>query len=275
MHRHLTRRQVARMAPDFKAESITGAIRYYDCQVDDARMVVAVARTAAKHGAHVATRVKVTGFLREGERVVGVTARDREHDQDLEIRARVVVNAAGVFGPLETIAAGDPERWIDTLTINTIGPYRMCRALAAGMVTHGWGRIINYSSAASLHPPGPLVSAYATSKVALNQFTRHLATELAGSGVTANVIHPGDVKTAMWADIRDEAENLGPEGDNYRSWVKWGDETGGDPPAKAADLVLELAADKAAGTTGQFLWIADGLQAPIKSWDPPEDARPW
>ncbi|WP_348691355.1 glycerol-3-phosphate dehydrogenase [uncultured Nocardioides sp.] len=97
MHRHLTRRQVARMAPDFKAESITGAIRYYDCQVDDARMVVAVARTAAKHGAHVATRVKVTGFLREGERVVGVTARDLEHDQDLEIRARVVVNAAGVW----------------------------------------------------------------------------------------------------------------------------------------------------------------------------------
>ena len=50
MHRHLTRRQVARMAPDFKAESITGAIKYYDCQVDDARMVVAVARTAAAFG---------------------------------------------------------------------------------------------------------------------------------------------------------------------------------------------------------------------------------
>ena len=97
LHRHLTRRQVARIAPDFRSEAITGAIRYYDCQVDDARMVVAVARTAAKHGAHVATRVKVTGFLREGERVVGVTARDLEHGQDLEIRARVVVNAAGVW----------------------------------------------------------------------------------------------------------------------------------------------------------------------------------
>ena len=97
LHKHLTRRQVARMAPDFRSDTITGAIRYYDCQVDDARMVVAVARTAAKHGAHVATRVKVTGFLREGERVVGVTARDLEHGQDLEVRARVVVNAAGVW----------------------------------------------------------------------------------------------------------------------------------------------------------------------------------
>jgi glycerol-3-phosphate dehydrogenase len=96
-HRHLFRRQVARIAPDFKTESITGAIQYYDCQVDDARLVVTLARTAAAHGAHVATRVKVTGFLREGERVVGVRARDLEHQVDFEVRARVVVNAAGVW----------------------------------------------------------------------------------------------------------------------------------------------------------------------------------
>jgi glycerol-3-phosphate dehydrogenase len=96
-HRHLTRKSVARIAPDFAPESIAGAIRYYDCQVDDARLVVTIARTAAAHGAHVATRVKVTGFLREGERVVGVRARDLEHGTDLEIRAKVVVNAAGVW----------------------------------------------------------------------------------------------------------------------------------------------------------------------------------
>ena len=96
-HRHLSRRGVARIAPDFKAEGVTGAIRYYDCQVDDARMVVALARTAAGHGAHVATRVKVTGFLREGERVVGVRARDLEHQADIEVRAKVVINAAGVW----------------------------------------------------------------------------------------------------------------------------------------------------------------------------------
>jgi glycerol-3-phosphate dehydrogenase len=96
-HRHLFRRQVARIAPDFKTESITGAIQYYDCQVDDARLVLTLARTAAAHGAHVATRVQVTGFLREGERVVGVRARDLEHQTDFEVRARVVVNAAGVW----------------------------------------------------------------------------------------------------------------------------------------------------------------------------------
>ncbi len=56
-----------------------------------------IARTAAAYGAHVASRTKVTGFLREGDRVVGVRARDLENDVDLEIRARVVINAAGVW----------------------------------------------------------------------------------------------------------------------------------------------------------------------------------
>lgn len=96
-HKHLFRRQVARIAPDFKSEKLAGAIRYYDGQVDDARLVLAIARTAASHGAHVLTRTRVTGFLREGERVVGVRARDLETGRELEIRARVVVNAAGVW----------------------------------------------------------------------------------------------------------------------------------------------------------------------------------
>ena len=87
-HKHLFRRQVARMAPDLRTDELTGAIRYYDCQVDDARLVMTVARTAAAYGAHVASRTQVTGFLREGDRVVGVRARDLENDRDLEVRAR-------------------------------------------------------------------------------------------------------------------------------------------------------------------------------------------
>ncbi|MFC7492882.1 MULTISPECIES: glycerol-3-phosphate dehydrogenase/oxidase [unclassified Nocardioides] len=96
-HRHLSRRGVQRIAPDFDPASLAGAIKYWDCQVDDARLVVTIARTAAAHGAHVATRVKVTGFLREGERVVGVRARDLEEGRDIEVRARAVINAAGVW----------------------------------------------------------------------------------------------------------------------------------------------------------------------------------
>ncbi|HSE54505.1 MAG TPA: glycerol-3-phosphate dehydrogenase/oxidase [Nocardioidaceae bacterium] len=96
-HRHLLRRQVGRIAPDFRTEDLAGAIRYYDAQVDDARLVVTVARTAASHGALCANRTKAVGFLREGERVAGVRAQDLESGRELEIRARVVVNAAGVW----------------------------------------------------------------------------------------------------------------------------------------------------------------------------------
>ncbi len=96
-HAHLTRKGVARVAPDLRTGELRGAIRYYDAQVDDARLVLAVARTAASHGAHVATRTRAVGFLREGERVVGIRAADLESGRELEVRAKVVVNAAGVW----------------------------------------------------------------------------------------------------------------------------------------------------------------------------------
>lgn len=96
-HKHLFRKQLARIAPDLRTDELHGAIHYYDCQVDDARLVMSIARTAASYGAHVTTRTKVTGFLREGERVVGVQVRDLENDRDFEVRAKTVINAAGVW----------------------------------------------------------------------------------------------------------------------------------------------------------------------------------
>ncbi len=96
-HRHLLRRQVRRIAPDLRTEELAGAIRYFDAQVDDARLVVTIARTAASHGALCVNRTKVVGFLREGERVTGVRAVDLETGRQLTVRARVVVNAAGVW----------------------------------------------------------------------------------------------------------------------------------------------------------------------------------
>ena len=131
------------------------------------------------------------------------------------------------------------------------------------------------TSAASLHPPGPINSAYGTAKVALNQLTRHLAAEVAGSGVTANVIHPGDVKTAMWEDIRERVSGMGAIAENYISWAGWVEATGGAPPEKAVALVVRLTSDAGGDTNGMFCWIDEPLQAPIPSWDPPSDGRPW
>lgn len=187
----------------------------------------------------------------------------------------ILVNAAGVFGPIQFIKDSDPQEWIDTMMINMVSHYLTCRAFVGGMIEQGWGRIVNVTSANALHPPGPLHSAYGTSKAALNHFTRHLATELEGTGVTANVIHPGDVKTKMWADIRDKARRLGPRADAFQQWADWVEETGGDDPEKAADLVVGLMGDDAALVNGQFLWIKDGLQAPLPSWSAASEPLPW
>jgi NAD(P)-dependent dehydrogenase (short-subunit alcohol dehydrogenase family) len=187
----------------------------------------------------------------------------------------ILVNAAGIFGPIALIKDSDPEAWLRTIMIDAVAAYFTSQAFVGGMLDEGWGRIVSVTSAASLHPPGPLNSAYGTAKVALNQFTRHLAAEIAGTGVTANVIHPGDVKTDMWADINKRVAGMGEVGKNYVEWAKWVEETGGDPPHKAVDLVLRLTSDAGADTNGMFCWIDDPLQAPIPSWDPPSDERPW
>ena len=96
-HRQLTRRAALELAPGLKRSAVHGAIRYWDAQVDDARFVITVLRTAASYGAMVASRTQVTGFLREGERVTGVRAVDLETGAELEIRAQQVVNATGVW----------------------------------------------------------------------------------------------------------------------------------------------------------------------------------
>jgi glycerol-3-phosphate dehydrogenase len=96
-HRHLTKRQVLRAVPSLAADSLVGGITYYDAQVDDARYVANLARTAAHYGAHVASRVRVEGFVKVGERVVGVQAHDLESGERFEIRAKQVVNATGVW----------------------------------------------------------------------------------------------------------------------------------------------------------------------------------
>jgi NAD(P)-dependent dehydrogenase (short-subunit alcohol dehydrogenase family) len=180
--------------------------------------------------------------------------------------ASILVNAAGVFGPLTPFSRTNPSEWVHTLLVNTVGPYLTCRAFLPEMLAAGWGRIVNLSSAASLLTPGPLDSAYSTSKAALNRMTRHLAAEIAGTGVTANVLHPGSVKTAMWADVRDKVLLLGNEADPFRAWVERVEHTGGDPASKSVDVVLELVGRGSDRTNGAFCWPRDALDEPVASW---------
>ncbi len=96
-HRHLSQRALYKAIPSLKKGAMIGGMTYYDAQVDDARYGATVARTAAFYGAHVATRVRMEGFVQVGGRVVGVEAQDLETGERFEIRAKQVLNATGVW----------------------------------------------------------------------------------------------------------------------------------------------------------------------------------
>ncbi len=95
--RHLSRRKTLELFPSAERTALTGGITFYEGQVDDARHTMMIARTAARFGALVATSTRVTGFLREQDRVVGVTVRELETGTEFSIRAKQVINAAGVW----------------------------------------------------------------------------------------------------------------------------------------------------------------------------------
>ena len=106
-HRHLSKQAALQACPALRPDTLVGAIQYYDAQVDDARHTLAVVRTAATYGALCANRARVIGFLREGERVTGVRVRDFESDTEIEVRARQVVNATGVWTDKTQAMAGE------------------------------------------------------------------------------------------------------------------------------------------------------------------------
>jgi glycerol-3-phosphate dehydrogenase len=96
-HKHLSQKQINEIAPSLRHDLVTGAIKYFDAQVDDARHTMSVARTAARHGAIIATRVSAESLIREGKRVVGVNALDLESGKKLTIKAGATVMCAGVW----------------------------------------------------------------------------------------------------------------------------------------------------------------------------------
>jgi glycerol-3-phosphate dehydrogenase len=83
--------------PDLKRAALAGSIRYFDGQFDDARLALAIARTAIDKGATILNYIRATRFLYEGERCIGAMARDEETGAEHEVRAAVVVNATGIF----------------------------------------------------------------------------------------------------------------------------------------------------------------------------------
>ncbi|WKX07082.1 SDR family NAD(P)-dependent oxidoreductase [Streptomyces sp. NL15-2K] len=113
-------------------------------------------------------------------------------------RVDVLVNTAGGSGTeqVRDIADLSSRTWHTVLDNNVTSAFLCCRYAVPIMRRNGYGRIVNFSSAVSRGLSGPSGTvgarlAYATSKAAVNGFTRQLAKDLARSGITVNAVSPG------------------------------------------------------------------------------------
>ena len=97
----LSRSETLAAIPNVRADNLKGSVKYWDGQFDDARLALALARTAAQLGAVVVNYCVATGLIHENYKVVGLQCEDRELGNQHTIRAKCIVNAAGV--------------WVDTL----------------------------------------------------------------------------------------------------------------------------------------------------------------
>ncbi len=94
-HKMLGKRALLTREPGLRAAGLRGGARYFDAQCDDARLVVATARSAQEHGATILTYTTVTGLTRDGPRVTGASVRDVRTGREASFRASIVVNATG------------------------------------------------------------------------------------------------------------------------------------------------------------------------------------
>lgn len=98
MHRHLTRKGMERLFPDLRHDAAIGAVQYWDASVDDARLVETLVRTAVSYGAHAASRTQVLDLhTTTGGAVTGAEVVDLESGERIDVRARHVINATGVW----------------------------------------------------------------------------------------------------------------------------------------------------------------------------------
>jgi len=154
-------------------------------------------------------------------RVVGATA-DELGPVD------VLVNNAGVIGPMNIVEETEAEAWAFVQAVNVVAPYGFIREVLPGMKARGYGRIINISSGAGRDRGKLRWSAYSVSKAAVNMLTRNVSMEIDGTGVTINSVYPGVVNTAMIEHIRSQpADEVGPIQDRFHQMAA--DDTLTDP----------------------------------------------
>ena len=119
----------------------------------------------------------------------------------------ILINNASVLGPvpLRLLPDTDCEDFEDVLQVNTLGPFRLMKAVLGSMVLRETGVILNISSDAAIEPY-PTWGAYGASKAALDHLTRIAAAELSSTSVRVLSIDPGEMDTRMHADAIPDAD---------------------------------------------------------------------
>lgn len=172
-------------------------------------------------------------------------------------RIDVLVNNAGVLGPVGKITHIKSADWLKTLHINLGGVFLCAKAVVPQMVKQKSGSIINLSGGGAVSARENF-SAYAASKAAVVRFTETLAREVAPYGIRVNAISPGAVNTRMIQQIVEMKSSVGRQ--EYKNALRC-IKKGGVSPYLAAELALFLATPESRGLTGKV------ISAPWDDWE--------
>jgi NAD(P)-dependent dehydrogenase (short-subunit alcohol dehydrogenase family) len=171
----------------------------------------------------------------------------------------ILVNAAGIQGPIGPFADADMDLWVSAIEVNLLGTVRCCRAALPYMMSKERGKIINFAGGGA-NSSRPNFSAYAVSKAGVVRFTEVLADELKGANIQVNAVAPGVINTRMIAEILDAGKDkAGGDFDQVQSRMK----KGFDSPEAVADLVCFLASTGSDWLTGR---VISAVWDPWREW---------
>ena len=161
----------------------------------------------------------------------------------------VLVNNAGVQGPIGPLHAVDVERWWKSVEVNLKGCFLCSQQVLPHMMAQRGGKIINLSGGGAVSPR-PFFSAYSASKAAIVRLTETLAAEVRDHRIDVNAIAPGAVNTEMLKERLAAGERAGrAETEADRQLL----ENGGTDPQRPAGLAVYLASARSDGLSGRLL----------------------
>lgn len=161
----------------------------------------------------------------------------------------ILVNSAGIYGPIGVITDVSPEKWLDAIKINLFGTFLTMQAVLPIMIKNNRGKIVNMSGGGGASP-FPRFSGYGTSKAGVIRLTETTAEEVKAYHIDINAIAPGAVNTRLLDEALQAGEAAGK--DFLSRSIKQKKE-GGVPPEKVGELAVFLASSKSDGLSGRLI----------------------